>query len=607
MNRDDRLINILLIEDNPGDVLLVEEYVSDVFEKAEIIQVSTFNKARKLLLDNHHFDVILLDLSLPDSDGMDLVDEILQVAESAPVIILTGYTNLEFSVESLAKGISDYLLKDELSAALLYKSIIYSIERSLVSERIRESEKNYRDLFELSPEPMMLFDLNTYEFLDVNRAVINRYGYSKQEFLSMTLMDIKPDSEKENAREIIQNTKASVNVTLDGEHRHVKKNGDIIFVEITASSLQYKGKPARIALAHDVTEKRKEEERLKLLESVITNSTESVMILEAKTEMNREGNKILYVNEAFTTISGFSFDEVIGKTPEFFNGPETDQNKVEEIVWAMNNWEASESELISYRKDGTAYWSSTSMVPVADGRGSYSHWVAITRDISDRIRYERKLRESLEEKETLLSEIHHRVKNNLAVVSSLMEMQAFGESNKDVERKLLDSTLRIKTMASIHEVLYESGSFSKLNFAEIIEKLLENIEVAMNIGKAISNRIRKESIDLNINQAVPCSMIINEVLTNIYKHAFPDQRKGEIAVDLYEKDNWLFLKISDNGIGLPDDFNPNEYNSLGILLIQTLVNQLHGEYTYKGSVKGTSFELKFEKSDNAGISSTGAV
>ena len=345
-------MNILLIEDNPGDVLLVEEYVSDVFLKAEVTHRSTFQKALELLHRGHPFDIILLDLSLPDSEGMDLVVEILQIADSTPVIILTGYTNLEFSVKSLSKGISDYLLKDDLSAALLYKSMIYSIERSLVSERIRES---------------------------------------------------------------------------------------------------------------------------------------------------------------------------------------------------------------------------------------------------------------LREKEMLLSEIHHRVKNNLAIVSSLMEMQAFGESNKEVERKLLDSTLRIKTMASIHEVLYESGSFSKLDFSEIIEKLLVNIDNAINIGQEISNTIRKEPIDLNINQAVPCSMIINEVLTNIYKHAFPDRDNGKIDIELSEKENWLFLKISDNGVGLPHDFNPEEYNSLGIMLIQTLVAQLHGEYTYKGSGKGTTFELKFEKSDSAGISSTGAV
>jgi len=600
-------MNILLIEDNPGDVLLVEEYVSDVFEIAEITHVSTFREARELLLKNHHSDIILLDLSLPDSEGMNLVDEILRVAGPVPVIILTGYTNLEFSVKSLSKGISDYLLKDELSPALLYKSIIYSKERSLVSERIRESEKNYRDLFELSPQPMYVFDLETFAVLDVNRAAVNHYGYRKDEFLSMTIRDIRPKEVVPALEKKVTEIKNDTEAVDAGIFIHLKKSGELIQVHVTTTITNYQGRNARIVIADDVTEKLKEEERLKLLESVITNSNESVMILDASTDEIGSENKILYVNEAFTSMTGYTFDEVVGKTPDFLNGPETDLNKLEEMISTMNNWEASESELISYKKDGKTYGSSTSMVPVADGNGGYSHWVAITRDISDRMRYERKLKETLHEKETLLSEIHHRVKNNLAVVSSLMEMQAFGESNKDVERKLLDSTLRIKTMASIHEVLYQSGSFSKLDFSEVVEKLLANIEIAMNIGQEISNTIRKDPIDLNINQAVPCSMIINEVLTNIYKHAFTDHDKGEIAIDLFEKENWLFLKICDNGIGLPDDFNAEEYNSLGILLIKTLTNQLQGEFTYIGSEKGTTFELKFEKSDRGGVSNTGLV
>ena len=600
-------MNILLIEDNPGDVLLVEEYVSDILKKAEITHVTTFHKARELLLDNNLFDIILLDLSLPDSDRLNLVDQILKVADSTPVIILTGYTNLEFSMESLSKGASDYLLKDELSSTLLYKSIVYSIERNTFSGKLKESEKNYRDLFELSPQPMMLFDMDTFEILDVNRNAIKHYGYSKEEFISMTIRDIRPREDIEHMENVIRENKVTDTIEVFSNIRHLKKNGEIINVEVHANNIDYRGRNARIVLINDVTKKLKEEERLKLLESVITNTTESVMILDANMDEIGGENKILYVNEGFTSMSGYTFDEVVGKTPDFLNGPETDQNKLEEIIRAMNNWEASESELISYRKDGTSYWSSTSMVPVADGSGSYSHWVAITRDISDRMRYERKLKESLKEKEVLLSEIHHRVKNNLAVVSSLMEMQAFGENNKEVERKLLDSTLRIKTMASIHEILYESSSFSKLEFSEIIEKLIANIDEAINIGREISSTIRKESIDLNINQAVPCSMIINEVLTNIYKHAFPDRDNGKIDIELSEKENWLFLKISDNGVGLPHDFNPEEYNSLGILLIQTLVAQLHGEYTYNGSEKGTTFKLKFEKSDRGGVSNTGLV
>jgi len=144
MKRDDLPIHLLLIEDNPGDALLVEEYVSEVFEKAEITAAETFKEAKTLLESDSEYTTILLDLSLPDAEGMNLVDEVLKLSVSVPVIILTGYSNLEFSMKSLSKGISDYLLKDELSPTLLHKSIIYSIERNVFSSRLKESEKLQR-------------------------------------------------------------------------------------------------------------------------------------------------------------------------------------------------------------------------------------------------------------------------------------------------------------------------------------------------------------------------------------------------------------------------------------------------------------------------------
>ncbi len=583
---------------------MVEDYLLEEFENLSLEHAKSFKEAKKVLSTKEGFiDLILLDLSLPDVSREEVLDKVIHCSVDVPIVILTGYTNLTFSRTALAKGASDYLVKDELTPSLLYKSIIYAIERHAFSSRLKESEKIYRDLFELSPEPMFLFDVDTYEILNVNQAAVQQYGYSKEEFLSMSLMDIKPDEEKESAKKIIQETRTALNITLEGEHHHIKKNGEIIIVEIHASDLKYKKRNARMALARNVTEKRREEHRLKLLESVITNSTELVAILEpvASTE---EGRSIVYVNEGFTQMTGYTPDEVLGKPLQILNGPKTSKKEIQRLDEAKKNWEFCEVEFINYRKDGSEFWVNTFMIPVADKDGGYSHWVIIGRDISEQKKYEAELKKSLSEKEILLSEIHHRVKNNLAVVSGMMQLQIIEEENEEVVKRLYDSVFRIQTMATIHELLYESSSFSMLYFSEIIKKLVDSIHEALHQKKDISIEYNITPIELNINQAIPSSLIVNEVITNIYKHAFTDRATGKIVIDLKERnDNLIQICIRDNGVGLPEDFDPEVSGHLGTNIIRTLSSQLEADFGLSSKNNGTVFTLDFKKKDIRGMGS----
>ncbi|REL29130.1 PAS domain S-box protein [Rhodohalobacter sp. SW132] len=603
MKRDQRYLDILLVEDNAGDALLVKEFMEEAFANVVLQKATTFSEAESHLRDKSLYDAILLDLSLPDSDGIELVLSVLDLAKGAPVIVLTGYSNLEFSVESLSSGVSDYLLKDELSSTLLYKSIVYSIERNSFSLRLKKSERNYRHLFELSPVPMWVYDLTTLTFLDVNEAAIKHYGYSKDEFLKMTIRDIRLQEERENMDKAIQSIRSEPMATGSGIHRHKKKNGEIIQVEVSGSAIEYKDRSARLVLADDITEKLREQQRLKQLESVVTNTTEAVIILEAN-PADGQGRKILYVNDAFTQITGYTRDEVLGETVEFMYGPRTEQEKLNRITSAMKNWEICNIELINYKKDGTPIWINTSLVPVADEEGNYVQWVSIGRDVSRQKAYEKRLEDSLDEKEVLLSEIHHRVKNNLAVISSLMQLQAFNATDEELEKKLHDSVFRVSTMATIHEILYQSGNFSKLNFSEIIEKLIHNLEKVLGGDTVIEHCVEKQPIELNINQAIPCSLMINEVITNVYKHAFKGREKGKLNVRLELKDGEVFLEIADNGIGLPEYAEVGNTDSLGLHLIQVLTTQLKGESDLSSDENGTRFTLSFQKMDVSGIGSS---
>jgi len=211
------------------------------------------------------------------------------------------------------------------------------------------------------------------------------------------------------------------------------------------------------------------------------------------------------------------------------------------------------------------------------------------------IRHQHELEESLEEKETLLSEIHHRVKNNLAVISGMLHIQSFNESDKDIQEKLLNSTLRVKSMANIHEQLYQSKNFSKMEFDEGVKKLVDTILSTINHSKKVDVHYDLDKIHLNINQAVPCSLIVNEVVTNCLKHAFNDQGTGEIEISLKKSGDKVNFIISDNGVGFSDPVDKANSGSIGLELIQTLTKQLEGEYFYKPLPEGggTIFELSF--------------
>jgi len=174
MLADRKVYNILVIEDNFGDFTLVEDFLSDQNEEFTLAHAKNFKEAKeKLIVEAATFDVILLDLSLPDKTGADLIREIIEISGDVPVIVLTGYSDIKFGVKSLSMGVSDYILKDELTPTMLFKSIIYSFERKKTILALEESERQSSELFHLSPQPMWVFDKLSLRFLDVNNAAIN--------------------------------------------------------------------------------------------------------------------------------------------------------------------------------------------------------------------------------------------------------------------------------------------------------------------------------------------------------------------------------------------------------------------------------------------------
>jgi len=246
---------ILIIEDNPGDFALVEDFLFEKLEAPVITNVTTFKAADNILSNNNQFDIILLDLSLPDKTGEQLILEILEKSNDIPVIVLTGYTNFDFGVKSLSLGIADYLLKDELTVLSLHKSIIYSFERKKYIADLKESEKRYSEVFHFSPLPIWIVNADTMRFLDINKAAIDHYGYTREELLTMGLKDIRPVEEIPALEHGLAKDREHPEAISHRTLIHKKKNGELINVDVQIAPFVYKGVKATIAITTDITER----------------------------------------------------------------------------------------------------------------------------------------------------------------------------------------------------------------------------------------------------------------------------------------------------------------------------------------------------------------
>lgn len=430
-----------------------------------------------------------------------------------------------------------------------------------------------------------------------NQTAEELYGWPKTEAIGQNILDVTvPQTSKLQAQEIMEALTASQN--WSGEFLVQNRAGKMFPAFVHNSPvIDDKGKLIGIiGLSEDISDRKKLEERLKLFNRAIEASSVSIVITDAE-------GKIDYVNPYFTEVTGYSFDEVHGGNPRIFNSGKQSKAFYEDLWRTIKSGNIWTGQFNNAKKNGDLFWEKAIISPILnDDSGEITHFVAIKEDITKLLEKEDELKQSLKEKEIMLAEVHHRVKNNLAVVSAMLHLQSFDEKNTEVQERLLASTSRIKTIANIHENLYQNESFSRIDFSENIRMLAQNIVKIYNVGKQIKVDLSLEQVQLNINQAVPFSLIINEVLINAFVHAFIKEKAGNISVYLSEQVDQVQLKITDNGIGLPDDFREKSHSS-GSKIIQVLTDQLGGKHQYKRVNTGTEFTLTFEKKETRGSSS----
>lgn len=485
--------------------------------------------------------------------------------------------------------------------SLLYNSkgeliLIYSLVHDVTSriearEKLKRSMESYLDLFNSINEAIYLLN-KSGEILEVNEGVKHVFGYEPEEILGKNykILGAPGKFDPNRLNEIIEFSSEKKNSKFEGWGR--KKNGEVFPTEFSVNPGNYFGQDVLIIIERDISYRKESEENLKQREELFSELFKTSPIGIALLNQHRE---VEMVNYGFEHIFGYSEAEIKGLELDKVIVP---KKHYEEAQRFSSSFKVSQLSGKRKAKDGRLIDVLIYAVPVVvDGKIIAMYGIYV--DMTERREAEEEIKKSLREKEVLLAEIHHRVKNNLAVITGLLELQSYNTENNDARMVLRNSQMRVNSIALVHEKLYQHENLSRIDMHNYIEELSSVIQ------NTISTEIRDiklyldlDPIELAITQAVPCGLLLNEILTNSYKHAFEGETKGKIWISFKEIDDELVYTIKDNGSGLSaKDIPKGKSSSLGMKLIQTLGKQLNAK-TSISSEDGACFEFKFRRSAN---------
>jgi PAS domain S-box-containing protein len=456
---------------------------------------------------------------------------------------------------------------------------------------LKENEEKFREVFNNANDAFFLHkivDGLPGKFFDVNKVACERLGYSKEELLNLGPQDINTPDIKNMMSQRMDNLQRNGKSTF--ESFNITKTGKIIPVEISADIFELNGEEIVFSIARDISAHIKAENDIKESERKYRKIFDNMQDVFYQIFNN---GLISEISPSIYRYSGFTREELIGKQVEsVYSNPDDRQILLETI---NQKGEISDYEVKLKNKDNELLYVSTNAHPWLDKNNNVIGIEGSLRDITERKKMENELRNVLQEKEMLLKEIHHRVKNNLMIISSLLELQSQDIQDKDDLKLFKESQARADSMALIHERLYQSTDLKHINFGEYIETLANSLFNTYVMDESlIKLDLNVENIMLDINTAIPLGLIVNELITNSMKHAFPDGHQGEIKINFTRKDDKLFLEVFDNGVGLPEDLDIRNTISLGLQIVNSLTSQIDGDLILY-TENGTSFRIIFKE------------
>jgi len=352
-------------------------------------------------------------------------------------------------------------------------------------------------------------------------------------------------------------------------------------------------KEQNVQLEQKVAERRRTEQVLQserdLLNTILVTTNAQIVYFDRNFNFGK-------ANPAYIQTCGYSWRELQGRN-HFTFFPNAENQRIFEQVRDTGqsvHFEAKPFEYANQPERGVTYWDWT-LTPVKNSDGQVQGLVFSLLDVTERVRMEAQLQQALKEKIALLQEIHHRVKNNLQVVSSLLYLQADATEHAETRKILEENRDRIMSMALVHEQLYASNNLANIQIADYIQELTTHLYHSYRVDvERIRLKLSLEPLILGIEQAIPCGLLIQEILSNAIKHAFPDGQDGTISITFGEYQNGFRLIVENTGVPFPRDIDIQRIETMGLDLIRTFTHQLRGTLEFDRSA-ATTFTITFPK------------
>ncbi len=369
-------------------------------------------------------------------------------------------------------------------------------------------------------------------------------------------------------------------IHLSTEFRVTRPGGeDRWFLDQGEVLLDGDGQPARMSGACvDITERKQAQEALERSEErfrLFVNNVRDYALFQ----MDPEG-RITTWNSGAERVLGYNESEIIGQMSRVVFVPEdVATGQPEQELRDAAAFGRAEDERWHLRKDGTRLWCRGVVTAMRDENGQLRGFAKIMRDETERRQASEQQAASLREKEVLLKEIHHRVKNNLQVITSLLTLQSYTVPDESVRALFEETCNRVRSIGDIHELLYRSPDLARINFGSYLDRLVSHLLSFYGVDPArIHVEVNAHGAGMEIAEAIPCGLIVNELLTNSLKHGFPEGRKGEVQITFHcQPEGECVLQVSDNGVGMPSGFRLEQATSLGLKLASVLARQLQGD------------------------------
>ncbi|MBD1826544.1 PAS domain S-box protein [Microcoleus vaginatus GB1-A2] len=469
-------------------------------------------------------------------------------------------------------------------------------DRKQAEAALKESEERFRQLAENIESVFWMVNVQPQEIIYISPAYEKIWGRSCAELYAEGRFF--PESlHPEDRDRVIAHFNKQIESEDEIEYRIVRPDGKIRWLRDRAFPLRNQaGQVYRIVgIAVDISAGKQGEQAIRESEErfrqLAENSQDCFWLISA------EFTDLLYLSPAYEQIWGRSREKLSAEPLKFMQWvhPE-DKHLLQEAIRRVLQGESPSTEYRFFRSDGTMRWVCDRAFPIYDESGKIYRIAGIAEDISDRKFTEARIQAALREKEVLIKEIHHRVKNNMQVISSLLQLQAQYIEDEPTLALFEESQTRIHSMALIHEQLYQSEHLDRIDLPPYVENLVANLYQSFGCGNTgIQFNLNLDPIYLNIETAIPCGLIINEVVSNSLKYAFFQSLAGEINIDFHLLNSQQFqLIIRDNGSGFPPGFDVENAETLGLRLVRMLANQLEASIAIDSQC-GTCYTLMFKE------------